>query len=370
MRKSLIVFITVIGSLFLFSGCWDQKLVEQTGFTLQLGVELSPENKLLLTSCYPAIDAKEKNRDEIITAEAYLLREARNKREATASKVIDGGKIQQLLFSKELATLGIQEIMEILERDPLNPPLSYVVIVDGSPKELLEKAQTFPNKPRVSLYIHQLLVNNINSAYTPETKTYDFFIRYFAPGLDPITPLIRLDTDGIRVLGSALFAGDKLVGTIDTQQTAFLLAMMGQFKKTELFFAPVAPQQAESIKKGLSLTNVQSRRKIRVTIENDRPVVDLALAFTASLVEYRRDGLDQPPAQEQIEEGLARQIKKACLEIIRYTQEIGSDPIGIGDLVRAKYPDYWQQVDWRTAYREAVVNLSVKMDLLQYGAIH
>lgn len=370
MRKKLIVFITVIGSMFLLSGCWDQKLVEQTGFSLQLGVELSPENKLLLTSSYPAIDAQEKNRDEIITSEGNLLREARTKREATASKVIDGGKIQQLLFSKELAALGIQETMEILERDALNPPVSYVVIVDGSPKELLEKAQTFTSKPRSSLYINQLLVNNINSAYTPDTKTYDFFIRYFAPGLDPITPLIKLEANGIRVLGSALFAGDKMVGAIDTQQTAFLLAMMGQFKNTELFFDPIDPEKANSIKKGLSLTNVRSRSKIRVNVENNCPVVNIALAFTASLVEYRRDALDQPSVQKKIEEQLAGQIKQACLEIICYTQEIGSDPIGIGDLVRAKYPAYWQQVDWRAAYREAVVKLSVKLDLLQYGAIH
>lgn len=104
-------------------------------------------------------------------------------------------------------------------------------------------------------------------------------------------------------------------------------------------------------------------------IENNRPAIDMALAFTASLVEYRRDALDQPPVQKKIEEQLARQIKQACLEIIHYTQEIGSDPIGIGDLVRAKYPAYWQRVNWREAYREATVNLQIKLDILQYGAI-
>lgn len=224
--------------MFLLSGCWDQIPIEQTGFSVQLGFELSPEHKLLITNIYPAIDAKEKNRDEIITAEGNLVREARERRKTTGAKVVNGGKIQQLLFSKELAALGIQEIMEILERDPLNPPVSYVVIVDGSPKELLEKAQTFTSKPRPVLYINQLLVNNINSAYTPDTKIYDFYIRYFAPGLDPITPLIRLETDGIRVLGSALFAGDKMVGEIDTQQTAFLLAMMGQIQEYGIIFRP------------------------------------------------------------------------------------------------------------------------------------
>ena len=369
MRKKLIVFITLLGCIFPLSGCWDQQLVDQTGFPLQLGVELSPEGKLLLTSSYPAIEAKEKNRDEIVSAEADLLREARNQCETASSKAISFGKIQQLLFSKDLAAHGIQEVMEVLERDPLNPPTAYVVIVDGSPKELLERAETFTSKPRPSVYIKQLLENNINSAYTPDTKIGDFFIRYFAPGLDPITPLVKLEADGIRVLGSALFAGDKMVGALDPQQTALLLAMMGQFKNTELFFDPFTPEKTGAIKKGLSLTNVRNRRKIRVTMENNCPVVDLALTFSASLVEYHRNSLEQPSVQKQIEAKLAGQIKEACREIVRYTQEIGSDPMGIGDLVRAKYPEYWRQVDWNAAYKEAVINLNVKVDLLQYGAI-
>ncbi|NLC52762.1 MAG: Ger(x)C family spore germination protein [Firmicutes bacterium] len=370
MRNKLIVFIITFGSIFLFSGCWDQKLVKQTGFALQMGFELSPEHKLLITSSYPAIGAKERDQDEIVSAEGHLLLEVGNKQKTTSAKVISYGKVQQILFSKDLAALGIQQIMEILERAPLNPPVSYVVIVDGSPKELLEKAETFTTKPRSTLYINQLLLNNINSATTPDTCTYDFIIRYFAPGLDPITPLVKLETDGIRVLGSALFAGDKLVGTIDPQQTAFLLAMMGQFKNADLVFDPLAPEKNPSLKKGLALTNVKSRRKIQVSVENERPVADIALAFTASLIEYHRDALDQPSVQKKIEEQLAEQIKQACLEIIRYTQEIGSDPMGIGDRIRAKYPAYWQQVDWSAAYRETIFRISVKLDLLQYGAIN
>ncbi|HHT49711.1 MAG TPA: Ger(x)C family spore germination protein [Firmicutes bacterium] len=370
MRKNLIAFITSLCSLFLFSGCWDLRLVDRTGFALQAGIELSPEHKLLLTSSYPAIGAKEKNRDEIVSAEGYLMREARNKHLTTSSKLISYGKVQQFLFSKDLAMLGIQPLMEILERGPLNPPVSSVVIVDGSPKELLEKAETFTDKPRSSLYINQLLVNNINSTHTPDTCTYDFLIRYFAPGFDPITPLIKLEADGIRVLGSALFAGDKMVGAIDPQQTTLLLAMMGQFKKANLFFDPIAPEMTESGKKGLALTNVKSRRKIRVNAENKHPVADITLALTGSLIEYRRDAFDQPSVQKKIEEQLAGQIKQACLEIIHYTQELGSDPLGIGNLVRAKYPAYWQQVDWSTAYREMNINLSIKLEILQFGAIH
>lgn len=367
MSRKLILSVIISG--FLLAGCWDQKLIEQTGFELQLGIESGAGQQLLSTSNYPAIDSKLKNQDEVITVEGNLLREIRERRNMTAAKVIDGGKLQQILFSAEIAAKGILDILEILERDPLNPPLSYVVIVDGSPKELLEKAETFKNKPRSALYINQLLVKNINSSYLPDTKLYDFFIRYYAPGLDPITPLIKLETNGIKALGSALFTGDKMVGRIDTQQTVFLLAMMGQLTRTELFFKPIEPEKSSSLKKGLSLTHIRSHSKIRVKLEDRRPVIDISLIFKGSLVEYHRDELDDPQVQKKIEGQLSTQMKKSCLEIIKYTQAIGSDPIGIGDLVRAKYPAYWQSINWSDAYRDAKVNLKVKLDILQFGAI-
>ena len=86
------------------------------------------------------------------------------------------------------------------------------------------------------------------------------------------------------------------------------------------------------------------------------PVADITLALTGSLIEYRRDA-DQPSCKK-IEEQLAGQIKQACLEIIHYTQE-RQRPVGHRHLVRAKYPAYWQQVDWSTAYREMNINLSI-----------
>src|SRR5690554_1494897 len=219
--------------ILLFSGCWDQKIIEETGVVLQVGIEPAPGNKLLVTNVFPAFDSKIQNQDEIITTEVNLLRESRKEARMVTDKKVEGGKIQQVLFSKEIAGQGILDLLEVFQRDPLNSPLAQLVVVDGSPKELLERAQNFVSKPRSVFYIDQLLAGNANYFYTPETRIYDFNIRALAPGLDPVTPLVKLEPDGIKVLGSALFSADRMTGELDTQQTALLLAMMGQAPKTE-----------------------------------------------------------------------------------------------------------------------------------------
>src|SRR5690554_695406 len=186
--------------VFLFSGCWDQKIIEKAGIVLQVGIETAPGNKLLVTNVFPAFDSKIRNQDEIITTEVNLLRESREKARMVTDKKVEGGKIQQVLFSKEIAGQGIQDLLEVFQRDPLNSPLAQLVVVDGSPKELLERAQNFVGKSRSVFYIDQLLAGNVNYFYIPETSIYDFTIHALAPGLDPVTPLLKLESDEIRIL--------------------------------------------------------------------------------------------------------------------------------------------------------------------------
>jgi len=46
-----------------------------------------------------------------------------------------------------------------------------------------------------------------------------------------------------------------------------------------------------------------------------------------------------------------------------------SDPIGIGDMVRAKYNSYFKKVDWHTEYKGAKITVHVKFNLVEYGDI-
>lgn len=355
--------------VFLFSGCWDQKIIEKAGIVLQVGIETAPGNKLLVTNVFPAFDSKIRNQDEIITTEVNLLRESREKARMVTDKKVEGGKIQQVLFSKEIAGQGIQDLLEVFQRDPLNSPLAQLVVVDGSPKELLERAQNFVGKSRSVFYIDQLLAGNVNYFYIPETSIYDFTIHALAPGLDPVTPLLKLESDEIRILGSALFSGEKLVGELDTQQTALLMAMMGQAPKTGFTFIASGFKRESPLKKGLAYTIKESRRRIRLEMHGRRLVIDIVLDFRGTLDEYDQDMLDEASAQQEIEEQLSSEIKEMCLGILGYTQRIGSDPIGIGDLVRAKYYSAWKTMDWKEVYQDAVVNVMVKADIQQFGLI-
>jgi spore germination protein len=355
------------------TGCWDQKIYENSGFVLQVSFETSKQGKLLMSFITPVVDPNAKDFTEFFYDKANLVREFREKARRVSDKLLEGGKIQQVLISDSLAQKGINNLLEVVEREPTDPPIASVVIVEGSPIKLMEAAKQFTDKPpRPAFYVLKLIRNNIESGYIPETRIYQFSTAYFAPGIDPIAPMIKLrtyDGKGIEVTGSALFKGDKMAGKIDTQKTSLLLAMMGKLKKTTYISNKIPETPSENGKEGCAVGITKVKRKLSVKMLDHLPVANISLVFNGVISEVNWNILQDESTQKSIEDKLSSEIKENCEEILKYTQQVGSDPLGIGDIVRAKYNNDWENADWDTAYSDVIFHVTVKVNISNHGAI-
>ena len=52
------------------------------------------------------------------------------------------------------------------------------------------------------------------------------------------------------------------------------------------------------------------------------------------------------------------------MSIVRHQQEIGSNPIGIGEIIRSKHNPYWKSEEWEEVYEKALLKLSLKPNFL------
>lgn len=367
--KEIIIFFTIVS--FLFCGCWDEKVIEETGFITVIGIESSPNGEIKLTYGMPSIEATTRSRGEVLDTSAALLRIGRDKFRLQSSKTIEGGKVQFFLFSKEFAEKSsIANTNEVFERDPSDPILAWVAVVDGSPRDLLHTSVEYKDKPRPSTYITQLLERAAASAYVPETRVFDFDIKNFAPGIDNITPLIKFDSKSVEVKGSALFSKGKMVGTIDTKQTGLLMAMIKTLKnKKYTYIANDASEDTNSPIHGLAILLGQKSKKINISILDNKPVVDIYLDLFGYIDEYKVDSLNDEKKVNELNCHIQGEIQKDCEKILTTLQEIDSDPIGIGDMIRAKHNDYWKRVNWHEVYKTATITIHVKFNIIQYGAI-
>lgn len=370
MKSLFKIFILLVLSVSILTGCWDQKIFEEIGLVLSAGIEESKNQKLLLTYVYPIIGGKEKDSVGIESAESSLLRGAREKIRYRAPKRLEGGKTQQILISDGLAKQGIHDILEIFQRDVALPAIAYVVVVEGSPNELLNKGSALKNKPRISFYTFQLLEDNEQLSNIPNTKVFDFDINYFAPGLDPVTPLIKLQEEYIEIIGCALFSEDKMVGKLDNRQAIMLLGMMGQAKNSDFVFDDPKFSTDNPINYGIAVTLRKPKRKIKIDFdEAGIPVIDVSLKYTCLLDEYKWNETNDPVEQKKIEKALSSSLTKYANETIRVMQEVNSDPIGFGNIIRAKYHEYWKNINWKEVYPEAQIKVDVQLEIIKEGII-
>jgi spore germination protein len=367
--KRMIIFFVIIP--FIFCGCWDQKIIEQTGFITVLGIESSTGGELNLTYGIPAIEPTTKAKDEVLDTSSALLRIARDKLRLQSAKTMEAGKLQYLLYSKEIAEkFSITNINEVFERDPTNPILAWVAVVDGSPRALLHLSIEYKDKPRPSVYITQLLERAAANAYIPETRVCDFDIINFAPGIDNIAPLIRFDSKAVEVQGSALFSSGKMVGTINVQETGLLMAMMKTLKhKKYTYFASGTSENENTPIHGLAILIGQKSKKINILIRDNKPVVDIYLDLYGYIDEYKWNNLNDEKEVKRLNSNIQGQIQRDCQKLLFYLQEMDSDPIGIGDRVRANHNNYWKTVNWHEVYKSATITAHVKFNIIQYGAI-
>ena len=191
-----------------------------------------------------------------------------------------------------------------------------------------------------------------------------------APGIDNTAPLIKVIDNAIEVKGSALFSKGKMVGTISTDQNALLIAMMKTLKQKKYTYeANNASRSISSEKQSSAIQLNQKSKKINISIKDNKPIVDIYLDLTGHADEYKWDNLNNEKAVKKLDASVQKQIEGDCQNLIEYMQRIESDPIGIGDMVRAKHNDYFKKVDWHTAYKNATITVHVKFHLIEYGAI-
>lgn len=353
------------------TGCWDKKIYENIGFILQIGIELDGNDKVRMSYLIPVVEPTAKEPSELVYDDSNLLREFREKCRRTTNALIEGGKIQQVVISDTLAYRGINNLLEVMERESSNPPIAFVVIAEGSVIGMTEAAKQFTDKPpRPAIYLHNLIENNMKSSYIPETRVANFITESFSPGIDPVAPIVKLRLEGgggIEVTGTALFVEDKMVGKIDTEKTPLLLAMMGKMKNTVLVSRNIVQKDSKTGKNYIAISLNKVKRKLSVKIIDNKPVVDINLNFNGGISEYKWNYKYNEEIQKSIENTVAAEIKQNCEWILKYTKEVGSDPIGIGDIVRAKHNKYWEKVRWEDCYKDVIFNVKVKLKIGNRG---
>lgn len=361
-RKNIWYFCALLPLLLFTPGCSypRQKIIDEIQLQTVLGLD-KVNNEYVGTAVFTDYSGEEKKGgSSILQGKEKKTRMIRQSINAQSSKPIEIGKLNLLIFGKELARNGLAYFVKTICRDPLIGSNLFIAVSDEPAGELLMK-----NKDKNSDYLYKLIEQNYRNQNVPIPTLQHFLFDYYGEGRDPSIPFLKVNQKGnITVNGLAVFKKDRL-GLILNQKEAFLYKILrGRVIRGETAF---------KLHKGKSedlalLTILYGKNKKSIINKDTNSKVICNLTLSGMVKDYP-DWLDLRKKQNNIllKKQLEKQMKKDFEKLFVKFQKHQVDPLGIGDLVRAHSKKWDEKEFYKKVYPSIALDMNLKIDLFQAG---
>ncbi len=361
--------------LVLLAGCYNYTGVDQFAIVIGVALDKAEDGEFMIS--FEIIDIKNSSKEDgiksvVVQSKGVTVFEAIRDARRRSSYKLYFGNVEAVFISEELAREGLYAFLDWLYRDEECREVVDVVISKEPTARALFKSvgmESFIVAEEVS----NILQGDMESVGSVQRGAlYEVYNRLKKPGISLILPAFRLvENDGEQTVesdGMAVFAGDKLLGFLDTERSKIMMFVLNK-KKTGIFTLNTDWGAPEN----LSLEIVDNKTTKKFTYEGGRVKVKIS-TVTSVFVAEDRDTLVKFEEEdiEQIEKNFKRRLESDIKQLIRHVQtEFGSDIFGFGNMIYRKNPKLWRQLeaDWDSIFPEIEVEVSSKLLILNTAYI-
>jgi Ger(x)C family germination protein len=313
--------ISLITIAFLCTGCYGATETDSVSYVLVMGIDKAADGKQQVTYqiALPLISGTNTEETAKGPQEPWLTStitiptpaESRMLLDASTSRRPKTNHLVAYIISEEVARQGLSPSMAYIARNRDYRESIYLIIVKGSAAEYIRN-----NKPKLDTSIahfYQTIILTHNPGnYYLDANFHQFISRLKENGGSPIatysamnpmtgktTPINKTTpeqktipylsgtaprtgtTIPIDFLGLALFRGDKMVGTLDSDETMAVAFLTGQYKNG--FIDVVDPLYPEKDYISLNIYP-EGTPKITATLQGDAPQLHIALKVSGELL--------------------------------------------------------------------------------------
>ncbi len=358
------------------TGCWNRRELDTLAVVLGVGVDkLMESGKVQITAQVVKPGEIKTQRGEVKT-EAFwnvigtgdtifgTLRDMTNK----SSRKLFFPHNQLLIFGKSTAEEGIQKYIDFFIRDPEPRMNVWVLISQGMAMEILD----------VKSELEKIPANNIakliegQAAATSQTravKLKDLVIGLMSKTTASTIPFIKIVKDGDKkvdtISETAVFKGDKLVGSMDKIEGRGLLWVLGNVKSGII-------DVEDSNNDKVSLEIIRASSKVVPKINNDKISIKVNINEEGNIGEQTGpENLAELREIALLEEKKAEVIRREVMAAVRKAQELDADVFGFGDAIHKKYPEQWKKIEynWDEIFKNIQVEVDVEAKLRLMGRI-
>lgn len=388
--KILLLFNMVL-CLFLLSGCWDLREINASAIPVNAGIELGKDNIITFSTLFARTDSSSESGrmqiGNIVTmASDYSVSLAARRQMLSLSKVPEWSHIHGIILGENAARNGLPMITDFIMRNRnITPGTDLFIAAGSSPQDLLAHVYIADNDINKLVQVNELLMGG----YVPITMG-DFVYKLMTPGIEPAVPQLSLaevphmDEYGalevkhpekpdnslkkIILNGTAVFKGDKMVGTLNKDESKGY-RWLNPSVKTGGFLTIASPSYPGEY---INLEIESFRCKTIPRISNNQINMHLDIEVHINFYETTRP---EPVVVREIERAANIEIARQIRSCINKSQSLNSDISGWGRILESKHPEQWHNLksNWDNIYpfikADIKVNTAINHSYLSKKAV-
>lgn len=355
--------------LFSLSGCGQ---VEINNAAIPLAVSSDYRDGKIVVSAQMAKPVSPEESDGtgpqfyIITGSGKTLSEATRNTSRYFSSIPLWSHTQLSINGEALAKKGITPIIDFLVRNRYTRRNNPVVIThNATPEEILNVKPYL--EPYTAMAIKRLLRNQeVQLGIYTSTDLNEFLQKLANPGIEPFAPMITIGQVGpekqILLDGTAVFKGDRMVGSLNEEESRGLHLIQPKTNTGGLFLVPSPLNQENRITLEIS----RSQAKTIPVIQGQAIHMQIHVKMEGNFYEQGgTDNLFTPEGFAQIEAAAEKELERQINMTIRKAQSLNSDIFGWGYSVYRTDPETWKTIEpeWNQRFPNMPYEVSVKFEL-------
>ncbi len=276
---------------------------------------------------------------------------------------------QVLIIGRSAAEDGITKYLDFFMRDPETRLNVYVLVAKDSASEILDTKSKLERVPANSISL-MLDTEATSASQEMKVRLKDLKGNLQLKTVAAVAPIIEVTEENGKktatLNGTAIFKGDKMVGTLDKSEGRGLMWVLDEVKsgiiEVESSGGNLVALESVRAQGEFSSELVDGKVKIKVkifeegNIAEDAGTEDLSTLSEVAFLEQQK----------------AEVIKSEVMAAVKKAEELNADIFGFGESVHRKYPKEWISMEdkWDELFPTIEVEVEVEAKLRLVGRIN
>ncbi|WP_208589016.1 Ger(x)C family spore germination protein [Gracilibacillus suaedae] len=336
------------------TGCVKTKILDDVELIMTYGFDWDPATEkykgIAVAPVYGRSEQAELGENIRYTGEAKTLQEINSFIQTEAPFQVEVGNILAILFSEDLVTNGVEEIIHAINEAPDIGRDINVAITQGDTETLLKTE--YKMELTLSRFIEKLIENNSKSNI-PKMNLHQFNYRLIGDGMDPFLPILEQSETSIDIAALGMMKDDKLVHRIPYEQF-FIFKLLYQDCEDHTY-----EFEWEEKSETIAISSIRSTRSIHWKSKNE---VVIKADIIGTLTESKKEGVKTFAKKKELEQAVSKKLKEESKQLIQTFQELEIDPLMVGASAKSKFRD-WNRKEWESQYPEITITPDISFEL-------